>query len=70
VNQKGKFFAKLGEEDGKKVFFLHGSIDEDAKFLAFEDESGPIIFDFGEVNVINSCGVRNWIMYIEYSFYC
>ncbi len=45
---------------------LIGAIDEDADFkelLGLEQKS--ISFDFDKVNMINSCGIREWIKFIE-----
>lgn len=45
---------------------LIGAIDEDADFkdlLGLEQKT--ISFDFDKVNMINSCGIREWIKFIE-----
>lgn len=45
---------------------LIGAIDEDADFkdlLGLEQQT--ISFDFNQVNMINSCGIREWIKFIE-----
>ena len=45
---------------------FQGSIDEDADFkelLGLEQKN--ITFDFNQVNMINSCGIREWIKFIE-----
>lgn len=45
---------------------LIGAIDEDADFkdlLGLEQQN--ISFDFNQVNMINSCGIREWIKFIE-----
>jgi anti-anti-sigma regulatory factor len=45
---------------------LEGSIDEDATFEEIEKVSGSeYIFDFDKVKMINSCGIREWIKFIE-----
>lgn len=45
---------------------LIGAIDEDSDFkelLGLEQKS--ISFDFDKVNMINSCGIREWIKFLE-----
>lgn len=45
---------------------LIGAIDEDADFkelLGLEQKT--ISFDFDKVNMINSCGIREWIKFLE-----
>lgn len=45
---------------------LIGAIDEDADFkelLGLEQKT--ISFDFNQVNMINSCGIREWIKFLE-----
>ena len=45
---------------------LSGQIDEDSIFTQLlELKSKKLIFDFKEINLINSCGVREWINFIE-----
>ena len=48
------------------VVELKGSIDEDSDFSKIESLEGKAyIFDFDKVEMINSCGVREWISFIE-----
>jgi len=45
---------------------LIGAIDEDSDFkelLGLEQKT--VSFDFNQVNMINSCGIREWIKFIE-----
>lgn len=45
---------------------LIGAIDEDVDFkelLGLEQKS--ITFDFNQVNMINSCGIREWIKFLD-----
>ena len=45
---------------------LIGSIDEDADFKELMGlEQKTISFDFDKVSMINSCGIREWIKFIE-----
>jgi DNA-directed RNA polymerase subunit RPC12/RpoP/anti-anti-sigma regulatory factor len=45
---------------------LIGSIDEDADFKELLGlEQKHITFDFNQVNMINSCGIREWIRFLE-----
>lgn len=45
---------------------LIGSIDEDADFKELIGlEQKTISFDFDKVSIINSCGIREWIKFIE-----
>lgn len=45
---------------------LEGTIDEDATFDKIKSLGlGKYYFDFNKVNMINSCGIREWIKYLE-----
>ena len=45
---------------------LIGSIDEDADFKEITGiDQKSMAFDFGKVSMINSCGIREWIKFIE-----
>lgn len=45
---------------------LIGSIDEDADFKELSGlEQKTINFDFNKVTMINSCGIREWIKFLE-----
>lgn len=45
---------------------LIGAIDEDADFKELIGlEQKNISFDFNQVNMINSCGIREWIKFLE-----
>ncbi|MFP5492808.1 MAG: FmdB family zinc ribbon protein [Bacteriovoracia bacterium] len=51
--------------DGKLTVMLAGTIDEDADFLPLEGLSQPeIVFDFQQITLLNSCGIREWISFI------
>lgn len=64
MNNRGidsKFTVQKASEKGKQIVYLSGNIDEDARFDELKKVRGPVIFDFGGVTAINSCGVRNWV---------
>lgn len=45
---------------------LIGNIDEDVDFKELSGlEQKNISFDFGQVSLINSCGIREWIRFLE-----
>jgi anti-anti-sigma regulatory factor len=45
---------------------LIGAIDEDTDFKELIGlEQKTISFDFAQVNMINSCGIRDWIKFLE-----
>lgn len=45
---------------------LIGAIDEDSDFKELQGlEQNNIVFDFDKVNMINSCGIREWIKFLE-----
>lgn len=45
---------------------LIGTIDEDADFKELMGlEQKKISFDFNQITMINSCGIREWIKFIE-----
>lgn len=52
-------------EEGKNIEFI-GPIDEDSSFDEISNlGSNNIIFDFEKVTLINSCGIREWVKFIE-----
>ncbi len=58
------------------VFFFSGMIDSKAQFPSLRDVKEPIIrIDLGDVKMMNSGGIRTWILWIEkyrekqFSFY-
>jgi hypothetical protein len=62
--------SKLGIEKqllgSKLTVLLSGTIDEDADFNPLEGLSQPeIIFDFDKVQMLNSCGIREWISFMS-----
>jgi hypothetical protein len=52
--------------DNKVMTEFTGSIDEDANFGEIEKvQEKEYNFDFDKVTMINSCGIREWINFIE-----
>lgn len=53
--------------DAKRLVVLSGAITEDAdlRALAALDGPGEIAFDLAAVDQINSCGVREWILFVR-----
>ncbi|PIK13789.1 hypothetical protein [Halobacteriovorax sp. JY17] len=48
------------------VVIFSGLIDEDSNFSSLEDKiKGQVVFDFEEVSLINSCGIREWVNFLE-----
>ena len=53
------------EENDMLIIQMSGVIDEEFQSLELDDSFETYIFDFQEVVLINSCGVREWILFIE-----
>ena len=54
------------EEPNVTRFTLNGVIDEDADFkTAFNNLKSSVIFDLGGIDLINSCGVREWVQAVQ-----
>ncbi len=53
--------------DEKRLVVLTGAITEDAdlRTLAAMDGPGELAFDLAGVDQINSCGVREWILFVR-----
>lgn len=61
-----KLTINLQIVDNKVNADFVGSIDEDANFEEIEKvQEKEYIFDFDQVSMINSCGIREWIKFIE-----
>ncbi len=57
---------KTSHEDDNLVVTFSGLIDEDSSFESIENKlNGNVIFDFEEVSLINSCGIREWVTFLE-----
>ena len=53
------------DEGGAKVYKFAGQIDEDANFSSNPLASTQLIMDFEGVTLINSCGIREWIKWMN-----
>ncbi len=52
--------------ENKLIVHLSGTIDEDADFKPLEGLNQPVIsFDFNDITLLNSCGIREWIGFIQ-----
>jgi len=52
--------------DGTLNVILAGTIDEDADFTPLQGLSQPkIVFDFHGISMLNSCGIREWVSFIN-----
>ena len=57
---------KTLEIDGNTRILLHGSISEETDFSALVDQAADtLVLDLAEVDQINSCGVREWINFVN-----
>ena len=55
----------IADGDTRMISFT-GSIDEEFNFLPLNQNKGKIYkFDFNELKMINSCGIREWIRFVE-----
>lgn len=64
VSEKFKFQIKTSADT--TVVELIGQIDEDASFEELKALKGDhFTFDFEQMSLINSCGIREWISFIE-----
>jgi DNA-directed RNA polymerase subunit RPC12/RpoP len=56
-----KFKIVVGQNNGKTVVQLNGTIDEDASFDSIPKNLPEMVVNFKNVISINSCGVRAWV---------
>lgn len=61
-----KFGSELSTRDGVTTLKVVGVIDEDNELAGLESKitSGPTVLDLGEIDRINSCGVRDWVNWL------
>jgi anti-anti-sigma regulatory factor len=61
-----KFQASVHHRDEVSYVKLAGVIDEDNELTALTDKipSGTAVIDLGEIERINSCGVRDWVNWL------
>ncbi len=61
-----KLIINIKDVDGGKIVDFLGPIDEDSTFDEILNlDKGNITFDFEKVSLINSCGIREWVQFIE-----
>lgn len=62
-----KFQAAVHHRDEVSFVKLSGVIDEDNELTDLTDKipSGTVVIDLGEVERINSCGVRDWVNWLS-----
>lgn len=60
-----KFRAEITTNAGYKIVTLKGVIDEDAAFDNIKKAGGPYVFNFRELQSINSCGIRSWVNFLK-----
>jgi anti-anti-sigma regulatory factor len=61
-----KFRSEVNSRDGVCTLKIAGVIDEDNELVPLEGQlgSGPMVLDLGEIERINSCGVRDWVNWL------
>jgi anti-anti-sigma regulatory factor len=61
-----KFQASVHHRDDLSFVKLSGVIDEDNELTELTDKihGGTVVIDLGEVDRINSCGVRDWVNWL------
>ncbi len=61
-----KFRSEVNSRDGVSTLKIAGVIDEDNELVPLESKlgGGPMLLDLGEIERINSCGVRDWVNWL------
>lgn len=61
-----KFRSEVNSRDGVCTLKIAGVIDEDNELVPLEGQlgGGPMVLDLGEIERINSCGVRDWVNWL------
>ena len=61
-----KFQASVHHRDDVSYVKLSGVIDEDNELTTLTDKipAGTAVIDLGEIERINSCGVRDWVNWL------
>ncbi len=63
-DQKLKF--QINVDGDKRMIAFTGAIDEDFVFDSILENKGThYLIDFNELKMINSCGIREWIRFVE-----
>lgn len=66
MNNDKNLEIKIDQKDQETTVYLIGVIDEDSNFDSIISlNANKYIFNFKDVSMINSCGVREWINFIE-----
>jgi len=60
-----KFYFEVKPRGDKKVIQLGGAIDEDTSFEEIKKVGGPYVFNFKNLDNINSCGIRTWVNFLK-----
>ncbi|OUR96275.1 hypothetical protein A9Q84_07915 [Halobacteriovorax marinus] len=61
-----KLTTKYDIDGDTAIVYFKGMIDEDSEFETIKGLSNKTyIFDFDEVSLINSCGIREWVNFLE-----
>ncbi|WP_127716668.1 hypothetical protein [Halobacteriovorax sp. HLS] len=61
-----KLSINIKTENEAVIVLFKGPIDEDSNFDEISKITGTTVtFDFNEVTLINSCGIREWVNFIE-----
>src|ERR1700760_3972057 len=61
-----KFHAAVHQKDDVTYVKMGGVIDEDNELTALTEriQPGTVVIDLGEIERINSCGVRDWVNWL------
>ncbi len=64
---QGSLSWQLDQENGKTRVALGGDITEDSDFASLLSQlaTASVVIDLGDVRRINSCGVREWINFVN-----
>jgi hypothetical protein len=65
VDLGGGLTAHVEMRDGATWVTLSGNVTEAADFLPLTKMRGPLRFDLGAVERINSLGVRSWVTFVK-----
>ena len=61
-----QFSVESKQENGSLVLTFSGQVDEDASFNGIEfNNASSVVIDLDKVSAINSCGIREWIKWIN-----
>jgi hypothetical protein len=64
--EMGKLRVDIVNEGDKRKLSIFGNINEDLDIQKIsQDKGNSYIVDFGGVKMINSCGIREWIRFVE-----